>query len=402
MRKLLTLLVAVLLTVSVFAQSPQKMSYQAVIRNSSNALVTNTQVGMQISILQGSSNGTVVYTESQTPTTNINGLVSIEIGGGAGFSSIDWANDIYFIKTETDPTGGVNYTITGTSQLLSVPYALHAKTAETITGTISESDPIFNSSVAVGITETDTTYWNNKSDFDNNYSNLTNAPDIANSKNEKIIQLNTNDATSSVNITKNNGTSVFKVDGTGRMAGNGSGLSNVVPKIGYAQGNQSVYFHEGMISGLNLYEAQIMREVTINCPGPGIILAMASGYARWESKQQDLIRIWFHPHPTVSPSDWETPDFHNLRILDDYGCTDSSDVYTSWSISKVYTVSSAQNFTAKVCADKPFEDSKVLVGDVAMQLLFFPIGETEQAKSVSIKKEEVFALPKISNSLTGE
>jgi len=128
MKKTFTVFAAVLLlTASVLAQSPQKMSYQTVIRNSSNGLVTNINVGMRISILQGSSTGTVVYTETQTPTTNANGLVSIEIGGGAGFSSIDWANDIFFIKTETDPTGGTNYTITGTSQLLSVPYALHAR-----------------------------------------------------------------------------------------------------------------------------------------------------------------------------------------------------------------------------------------------------------------------------------
>jgi hypothetical protein len=134
MRKLFTVLAAVILTASVFAQSPQKMSYQAVIRNSSNALVTSTAVGMRISILQGSATGTLVYLETQTPTTNANGLVSIEIGGGTGFDTINWANGPYFIKTETDPTGGTTYTITGTSQLLSVPYALHAKTAESISG----------------------------------------------------------------------------------------------------------------------------------------------------------------------------------------------------------------------------------------------------------------------------
>ncbi len=137
MKKLFTILVAVLLTASVFAQLPEKMSYQSVIRNSSDALVTGTTIGMQISILQGSASGTVVYTETQTPTTNANGLVSIEIGGGTGFDTINWSNDIYFIKTETDPTGGTSYTITGTSQLLSVPYALHAKTAESISGTIT-------------------------------------------------------------------------------------------------------------------------------------------------------------------------------------------------------------------------------------------------------------------------
>jgi len=119
-------LIMMLISSSIFAQAPQKMSYQAVIRNSSNALVTNAQVGMQISILQGSATGPSVYTETQTPTTNANGLVSIEIGGGAGFDTINWANGMYFIKTETDPAGGANYTITGTSQLLSVPYALYA------------------------------------------------------------------------------------------------------------------------------------------------------------------------------------------------------------------------------------------------------------------------------------
>jgi len=136
MRKLFTFFLVVSLTATLWAQAPQKMSYQAVIRNSSNALVTNTTIGMRINILQGSATGTAVYVETQTPTTNTNGLVTLEIGAGTvvsgTFSTIDWANGPYFIKTETDPTGGTSYAITGTSQLLSVPYALYAKTAETI------------------------------------------------------------------------------------------------------------------------------------------------------------------------------------------------------------------------------------------------------------------------------
>jgi hypothetical protein len=130
MKKLFTLLLIVAMTLSVFAQAPQKMSYQAVIRDASNNLVTSHAVGMRIRILQGSASGTVVYTETQTPTTNANGLVSIEIGGGAGFDVINWTSGPYFFKTETDPTGGTNYTISGTSKLLSVPYALHANTVE--------------------------------------------------------------------------------------------------------------------------------------------------------------------------------------------------------------------------------------------------------------------------------
>jgi len=128
MKKIYSILAGLLLTASVFAQAPQKMSYQAVIRNSSNALITAAPVGMQISVLQGSSSGTAVYVETQTPSTNANGLASVEIGGGTvvsgNFSTINWANGPYFIKTETDPTGGAAYTITGTNELMSVPYAL--------------------------------------------------------------------------------------------------------------------------------------------------------------------------------------------------------------------------------------------------------------------------------------
>ena len=90
MRKIFTLIVAVLITANVFAQSPQKMSYQAVIRNSSDQLVTNQTVGMQISILQGSASGAVVYVETHNPTTNANGLVSIEIGS-INPLPIDWS-----------------------------------------------------------------------------------------------------------------------------------------------------------------------------------------------------------------------------------------------------------------------------------------------------------------------
>jgi uncharacterized protein (TIGR02145 family) len=133
MRKLNAILFIVFLTASLFAQAPQKISYQAVIRNINNQLLPNQVVGMRISILQGSITGTTVYVETQTPTTNANGLVSIEIGTGTivtgTFSLIDWSAGPYFIKTETDPLGGTNYTTTGTSQLLSVPYALYASKA---------------------------------------------------------------------------------------------------------------------------------------------------------------------------------------------------------------------------------------------------------------------------------
>lgn len=148
MRKIYTLLTAIIITVSTYAQAPEKMSYQAVVRDGSNALVTSSSVGMQISILQGSSSGTAVYVETQTPTSNANGLVTIEIGGGTlvsgDFTAIDWANGPYFVKTETDPTGGTTYTITGTSQLLSVPFALYSKSAENASCLTVSTTQVFN------------------------------------------------------------------------------------------------------------------------------------------------------------------------------------------------------------------------------------------------------------------
>ena len=138
MKRFYTLIVAVVITSAVFAQAPSKMSYQAVVRDAGDALVTSQVVGMQLSIVQDSVSGTVVYVETQTPTSNLNGLVSLEIGSGTvvsgTFNSIDWSKGLYFIKTETDPTGGTMYTITGTSELMSVPYALHANTADSIVG----------------------------------------------------------------------------------------------------------------------------------------------------------------------------------------------------------------------------------------------------------------------------
>ncbi|WP_080777493.1 beta strand repeat-containing protein [Chryseobacterium phocaeense] len=116
-----------------YAQAPEKMSYQAVMRNGSGQLLTNQAIAVKVSVLEGSPAGTLVYSERLTGNTNANGLISLEIGGGTVlsgvFSSINWPVGSYYLKTETDPAGGTNYTITGSSQLLSVPYAMYAKSA---------------------------------------------------------------------------------------------------------------------------------------------------------------------------------------------------------------------------------------------------------------------------------
>ncbi len=128
------------------AQSPHKFSYQAVVRDASFKLVVSKPIGMKISILQGSATGTVVYAETQTPSTNANGLATVEIGSGTVVSgvitTINWSAGPYFIKTETDPAGGTTYTITSTAQLLSVPFALYSATSGSSTpGPVGPTGP---------------------------------------------------------------------------------------------------------------------------------------------------------------------------------------------------------------------------------------------------------------------
>ena len=206
---------------------------------------------------------------------------------------------------------------------------------------------------------------------------------------ETSITLPTNDGTSSFTIKKNDGTEVFKVDGSGAMTGNGSGLSHVKPIVVFSNGDydapehsvtvgaafyegRGFVFTEGYPPGLNLYEAQAIKTLTINCPGPGIIVAQATGYASWRSTDEDLARIWFHPHPDVPPDNWETPDYKNLRIVADFKNAATQDQYTSWSISKSYVIPSAQSFTVRICADKPYTSSAFILSDISMQLMFFP------------------------------
>ncbi|MEZ7498703.1 hypothetical protein QO200_08125 [Flavobacterium sp. Arc3] len=138
MKFILTILLFVTVTLSAFAQSPEKMSYQAIIRGQDNSLVTNSKISLKIIVHQGTATGTIVYQETHSVKTNNNGLVSLEIGTGkivvGTFSGIAWEKGPYFIETQVDVAGGLNYNIIGITQLLSVPYALHAKTADRLVG----------------------------------------------------------------------------------------------------------------------------------------------------------------------------------------------------------------------------------------------------------------------------
>ena len=129
-RILLSLVAIATLSLSSFGQAPEGFKYQAVVRDAGNTILSNQAVGMQMTIQQGSVGGTTVYQETFAPTTNAYGLVNLEIGTGTtsyDFTTIDWANGPYFMETAVDLTGGTSYTVMGTSQLMSVPYALYAE-----------------------------------------------------------------------------------------------------------------------------------------------------------------------------------------------------------------------------------------------------------------------------------
>lgn len=118
---------------SSIAQAPQMFRYQAIARDATGATLADQPVGFQMRIIQGSPGGTAVYVETHSITTNEHGLANLTVGTGSvvagAFSTIDWGADSYYLEVNMDATGGTSYTTMGTSQLISVPYALYAETA---------------------------------------------------------------------------------------------------------------------------------------------------------------------------------------------------------------------------------------------------------------------------------
>ena len=130
MKKLISSIVSFVICYVALAQTPQSFSYQAVVRDAGGNVLQSQSVGFKLSIISGSVSGTVVYTETHNVTTNTFGIVTLNVGSGTAtygtFSTINWAVASHFIKVEADPTGGTSYLNMGTTQLLSVPYALNS------------------------------------------------------------------------------------------------------------------------------------------------------------------------------------------------------------------------------------------------------------------------------------
>ncbi len=200
MKKSIIVFIGVIFQLAIWAQAPQAFNYQAVLRNTSGSIRSEQAVEMQIDIVQGGPTGFVAYSESFVKTTSDFGLVNLEIGKGVvisgTFSTISWPNGPYYLRVFVDGTE------MGTSQLLSVPFALYADKAgnsfsgnyaelynkpdlsDTANYLIAETDPLFTASIAKSITASDTARWNIAGNFSGNYNDLTNKPVILNDDNK--------------------------------------------------------------------------------------------------------------------------------------------------------------------------------------------------------------------------
>ncbi|MDA9967931.1 hypothetical protein N9E62_02065 [Salibacteraceae bacterium] len=252
MRKINLLLGMLLFSAIAFAQAPNKMSYQAVVRDAADQLLANKAIGVQVTIEQGTAGGAAVYVETFTPTTNANGLVTLEIGTGnivsGDITTIDWENGPYFIKTETDPTGGTSYSLAGTTELMSVPYALHARKAaiaDSVVGGTTESDPVFTASPAGGISGSDISNWNVDTSITNEIQILSISNDSIYLSDGGFAVLpvavnNDNDSTNEIQQLISSNDTLY--------LNNGGGFVTFTNLINWLQNSNDLYFETGNVA----------------------------------------------------------------------------------------------------------------------------------------------------------
>lgn len=171
---------------TLLAQSPKAFNYQAVARDNNGEVLSERSIGLKISILKGSINGSSVYSERHEQSTNEFGLLNLKIGAGTSLNGsmedISWGMDDYFLKVEMDINGGTSYLDMGTSQLLSVPYAMHSSKADTADAAIFAEQS--NLAEAAGFAE--------QAGQANFAQNATNAQQAAFAENALNAQLATN------------------------------------------------------------------------------------------------------------------------------------------------------------------------------------------------------------------
>jgi hypothetical protein len=146
MNKLIYIVALCLFSPGLLGQVPLSFNYQSVLRDAGGNILEDQNVAVTINLLRSSPDGIRVFTETHNTQTNAFGLVNLKVGSITPLEGIDWSDDIYFMEIL------VNGTFMGSTQLLSVPYALHARSAD-------ESDPVFEASPSAGIETSDISNW---------------------------------------------------------------------------------------------------------------------------------------------------------------------------------------------------------------------------------------------------
>ena len=186
------------------SQAPQRINFQSVLRNTTGEVISNSSVSLRISILRGTTTGTLVYSETHAKMTDAGGLMSLQIGNGTlpstDFTTIDWGGSAHFIKLEADFSGGNNYVLLGTQELMSVPYALYAsyasKTDTSVLNLASRFSPLNNK---LNIIDTSTMLSNYRTGLNNKLNIMDTSTMLLNYKTELSSKVNNADTSDMLN-----------------------------------------------------------------------------------------------------------------------------------------------------------------------------------------------------------
>lgn len=224
-----------MLGLTAMAQSPEAINYQGVARDASGTPIPNQAIGLQISIRGGSPSGTIQYQETHSITTNDLGLFTLQIGQGSvvsgTFATIAWSSNSHYVEVEMDPTGGTAYTSVGVSQLVSVPYALHATTVEIDQVDDADNDPANEVNTAIGLTGTNLSITDGGGTLTQDLSSLVDDADA-----DPANELNTAFALTGTNLTLTDAGGTLTVDlsslgggGGGQWTASGTNIYNNNP-----------------------------------------------------------------------------------------------------------------------------------------------------------------------------
>jgi hypothetical protein len=345
MKKLLLILFC--LPLLIMAQAPQGFTYQGVATDNNGFELQNQTISIQASILSSSATGTTVWQETHTTTTDTFGLFNVTIGEGistnsgsnATFSEIDWGAASHYMKVEIDVNGGSNFVHVGTSQMMSVPYALYAENINMD----SVSDYLTNDSSFMANVGGGSGSGNNKItttslvQFDNNY-NILSLPKyhtfelLETDANSNLYMLGTYNAAASSACNQTLGGDTLACDGT---------MDNADATAFYLYKSDSNGVIQAVYSETVLYnnDRYNLQNLTVDDAGNIIVLSVN------DYQQTDLVLYKFDSQLNLIFKNTIGTDFantvYNYKNTYALATDDNNDIYISGSFAGTHTIGSS-------------------------------------------------------------